>query len=221
MDTLNTPLGDLARTHPSYTQVFLRHRLDFCCGGRRTLDEACAIAGLDARVIEDELAALEAGPDEAASWEARPLSDLADHIEHHFHAGLRRDLPPLVEAARKIERVHHGKPSVPIGLGDRLESFWTEMQSHMRKEEMVLFPMIRRGARGEAVFMPVSMLEHEHDTHRDHLVAIRDLTDDLRVPAHGCATWTALYRGLGKMEEDLMEHIHLENNMLFLRAARG
>jgi regulator of cell morphogenesis and NO signaling len=201
--------------------VFLRHRLDFCCGGRRTLADACEAAGLDAKAIAAELEEeAKRGLPEAA-WDDRSQSDLADHIELHYHAGLRRDVPALIEAARKVERVHREKPAVPAGLAEVLSAFRTEMETHMLKEERVLFPMLRRGGRGQAVFMPVRVLENEHETHRDVLQQIRRLTDDLQPPAHACATWRALYAGLSTLEAELMQHIHLENNILFARAIRG
>ncbi|HET7503264.1 MAG TPA: iron-sulfur cluster repair protein YtfE [Kofleriaceae bacterium] len=221
-------LGDLAREHPCTTRVFLRYHLDFCCGGRRTLAEACQRAGLDPTRIaseleeavqRDEASQTEQGP-VWTKWDEQPLGELADHIEHHYHAALRRDLPPLIEAARKVERVHADKSAVPSGLAAVLSAFFAEMQSHMAKEENILFPMIRRGARGEAVYMPVRMMESEHDAHRQHLARIRELTRDLAVPAEACATWRALYRGLETLEAELMQHIHLENNILFLRATR-
>lgn len=220
MFSITSPLGDIARATPSSTRVFLRHRLDFCCGGRRTLAEACEAAGLNPAEIADELERESARGDQPVSWEQRSQTELADHIESHYHAALRRDLPPLIEAARKVERVHAAKPGVPTGLADVLTEFFTEMQSHMGKEEQILFPMIRRGARSEAVFMPVRMMESEHDAHRVHLQTIRRLTGDLRLPPHACATWTALYHGLVTVEADLMQHIHLENNILFARATR-
>lgn len=220
MQELTTTLGDLART-PSATRVFLRHRLDFCCGGRRTLADACEAAGLDANAIVAELEqeARRGGPE--ASWNNRSQTELADHIETHYHAGLRRDLPSLIEAAHKVERVHRGKPAVPAGLGDVLAELLTEMETHMIKEERVLFPMLRRGGRGQAVYMPVRVLENEHESHRDMLQRIRELTGDMQAPAHACATWRALYAGLSTLEEELMQHIHLENNVLFARAIRG
>lgn len=221
MQPSTTTLSELARAIPSSTRVFLRHRLDFCCGGRRTLAEACASAGLDAAAIEAELEVEASRGDQPVHWERRTPTELADHIEAHYHAALRRDLPPLIEAARKVERVHADKPDVPAGLAAVLTEFFAEMQSHMTKEEQILFPLIRRGARGEAVFMPVRMMESEHDAHREHLLAIRRLTGDLRLPPAACATWTALYRGLLTLEEELMQHIHLENNILFARATRG
>lgn len=220
MTELHTSLGDIARANPSATRVFLRHRLDFCCGGRRSLAEACANAGLDPAAVAAELAEEAARGEILERWEHRSQTELADHIESHYHAALRRDLPPLVEAARKVERVHASKPGVPAGLGDVLAAFFAEMQQHMMKEERVLFPLIRRGAHGEAVYMPVKVMESEHDGHRDQLARIRELTDDLRLPAHACATWTALYHGLQVLEAELMQHIHLENNILFSRATR-
>ena len=220
MQTTTTSLGDLARANPSATRVFLRHRLDFCCGGRQTLAEACEKRGLDTTRIVEELEQEASRDSSSPTWEHRSQTELADHIESYYHAALRRDLPPLIEAARKVERVHAQKPAVPTGLADVLATFFAEMQQHMAKEEQVLFPMIRRGAHGEAVYMPVRVMEGEHDSHREHLLAIRALTDDLRVPAHACATWTALYHGLEHLEAELMQHIHLENNVLFSRATR-
>lgn len=217
MQPATTSLGDLAAANPSATRVFLRHRLDFCCGGKSTLAEACARAGLDSAVIIAELEQ-EVHRGEVTGWDRRSPTELADHIERYYHAALRRDLPPLIEAARKVERVHAQKPGVPAGLADVLTELFAEMQSHMGKEERILFPMIRRGERGAVVSMPVRVMESEHDAHGKQLQKIRELTDDLRLPAHACATWKALYHGLETVEADLMQHIHLENNILFARA---
>ncbi len=221
MQSITTSLGELARANPSATRVFLRHRLDFCCGGRRSLADACALAGLDAAEIAAELAREATRGDAAESWDRRPQAELADHIEHHYHAALRRDLPPLIDAARKVERVHADKPGVPAGLAEVLTTFFTEMQSHMAKEEQVLFPLIRRGVTGAAVVMPVRVLETEHDSHGAYLAQVRALTTDLQLPPRACATWTALYNGLTTIEAELMQHIHLENNILFARALRS
>ncbi len=219
MTTLDTPIGDLARDQPSSTRVFLRHKLDFCCAGRRTLREACAKAGLDGDQIAHELAvATAAAP--ATSWDLRPSHELVDHIVGRYHDGLRRDLPSLIDAARKVERVHAARPGVPAGLADELTEFWTEMEQHLIKEERVVFPMLRMGVRGAQVYMPVRVMEHEHHSQAAELTRFRELTSDLQLPAHACATWTALYHGLAAMEVDLIEHIHLENNVLFPRAGR-
>ena len=220
MQSATTSLGDLAAANPSATRVFLRHRLDFCCGGQRSLAEACQRAGLDSAAIIAELEQEARRGEPSTQWDLRSQSELADHIESHYHAALRRDLPPLIEAARKVERVHAQKPGVPTGLADILTELFAEMESHMGKEEKILFPMLRRGERGAAVSMPVRMMESEHDAHGEQLARIRELTDDLRLPVHACATWKALYHGLQTVEADLMQHIHLENNILFARAVR-
>jgi regulator of cell morphogenesis and NO signaling len=216
----STTLADFARTQPSATRVFMRHKLDFCCGGRKSLADACASRGLDSAQILRELDAEARRGDDPPSWERRTQAELADHIESHYHAALRKDLPLLIDASRKVERVHADKPGVPAGLADVLIEFSGEMEQHMQKEERVLFPMLRRGVRGEGVYMPVRMMEGEHDSHRGYLERIRQLTDDLRLPPHACATWTALYQGLEHVEAELMQHIHLENNILFSRATR-
>lgn len=221
MQWKTTTLGELAAANPSATRVFMRHRLDFCCGGRHTLADACERAGLDPAQIVAELEDEAKRHDPSTHWERRSQAELADHIESYYHEGLRRDLPPLIDAARKVERVHAQKPDVPAGLADLLVELLSEMQTHMMKEEKILFPMIRRGMRGEAVYMPVRMMESEHESHGEQLKKIRDLTGDLRIPPHACATWTALYHGLETLEAELMQHIHLENNILFARATHG
>lgn len=221
MEPMTQTLGDLVRMKPAATRVLWRHRLDFCCGGQRTLAHACEKAGLDAVAIAREIELEAARDDDETSWDGRSQAELADHIEARYHARLREDFPLLIKASRKVEKVHAGKPDVPVGLGDLLESLWDELQDHMAREEKVLFPMIRQGARGEQVYMPVRVLEQEHNLHGEGLARIRQLTGDLTVPAHACATWMALYRGLENLEQDLMQHVHLENNILFSRAVRA
>ena len=216
MEYRQRTLGDLAANHPGATRVFLRNRLDFCCGGKRTLEAACAQAGLDPYAVGRELDAADVLDEHP--WEDRSIAELVDHIETRHHAALRRDLPPLIAAARKVERVHADKPGVPAGLADVLAVFWDEMQSHMAREERVLFPALRQGARGAAIAMPIGVMEREHDEHAAALRRIHRLTGDLEAPPHACATWRALYDGLAAVERDLYQHIHLENNVLFERA---
>jgi regulator of cell morphogenesis and NO signaling len=216
----STSLGELAATMPAATRVFLRHRLDFCCGGKQSLADACTTLGLDATKILAEVTSesLQSPDGEIA---AAPLAELADYIVTHYHEALRRDVPPLIEAARKVERVHAAKPLVPAGLADRLWAFWDEMQHHMQKEEQILFPIIRNGGRGEFIAGPICVLEKEHDHHGHTLAALRALANDYAAPPHACATWRALYDGLANLEAQLMQHIHLENNALFPRATHG
>jgi regulator of cell morphogenesis and NO signaling len=213
-------VGEIAAAQPAATSVFLRHKIDFCCGGQRSLDDACRRAGVDPAMIARELDEAAARATSARRWEAESSRDLVEHIEMHYHAALRRDVPPLIEAARKVERVHADKPAAPIGLAEALETFWGEMQAHMRKEEQILFPMLVRGD-GAFATAPIHVMETEHDAHAVSLARIRALTGQLETPPHACATWRALYAGLRTLEAELMQHIHLENNVLFARAKRS
>jgi regulator of cell morphogenesis and NO signaling len=213
----NETLGQVAAVHPAATQVFLRHGLDFCCGGRQKLADACRAAGLDPETVIAEIAA-EGATQEPQRWDARALPDLIDFILTRYHEPLRSDLPGLIEAATRVERVHADKPSCPRGLAALLTHVDAELRQHLAKEEQVLFPAIGSGRRGAQIHMPIRVMMQEHDDHGRNLQRIRELATGFEPPPEACATWRALYTGLEKLEAELMDHIHLENNVLFPRA---
>ncbi len=212
-------LADLAVVFPAASRVFHRHGLDFCCHGGRPLAEACASRGLDAAAVLAEIGSEQAARP-ATRWDERPLGELADHIEGHYHRRLRAELPELVALAAKVESRHAEKPSCPRGLRAHLEAVHQAVLSHLAKEEQVLFPMIRAG-RGALAGGPIHVMEAEHDDHAEDLRRTRALTADLTPPAEACPTWHALYIRLAELEAELMEHIHLENNVLFRRVLAG
>jgi regulator of cell morphogenesis and NO signaling len=119
--------------------------------------------------------------------------------------------------AQKVEVRHADKVSCPKGLGALLVAMHEDVLDHLEKEEQVLFPMILAG-QGASAVGPVHVMEREHDEHGRNLRRVRELTGDLQPPAEACVTWRALYLGLQQFEEELMAHIHLENNILFRRA---
>jgi regulator of cell morphogenesis and NO signaling len=209
-------LADLATRIPGASRIFHQHRLDFCCGGRRSLTEACQAKGLDPTTVLAELARESKRPADV-DWSQRPLAELVDHVLTRFHQPLRAQLPELERMAARVESVHPDKPGCPLGLAAHLASAREELDQHMQKEEQVLFPMIASG-RGAVAAGPISVMEHEHDGHAAALLRIRELTGDNQPPPHACTTWRALYVGLDALERELMEHIHLENNVLFPRA---
>ncbi len=215
-----TPLGTLATEHPGATRVLLRHGLDFCCGGGQSLAQACARAGLDPAAV---LAEIEAGEVQTPQvpWRERPLHELVEHILARYHEPLRRDLPALLAAARKVERVHADKSACPRGLADHIEHMAHDLEAHMLKEERVLFPAILGGHRGPGLAPPVQVMRAEHDTHGANLRRLRELAHGFEAPPEACRTWRALYDGLARLEAELMEHVHLENNVLFPRALAG
>ena len=220
MDLIDQSLGQLARRIPGATRVFDAHHFDFCCAGNRTLRTVAAAAGVDADSIVAELRSLEdrAANSQVHDWSAATDTALVDHILARYHAVHREQLPELIRLARKVEQVHGERTECPRGLADHLAAMAQELESHMRKEELVLFPMIARG-HGALAVAPVSMMRHEHDDHGVALRQMEALTDGITPPRGACTTWRALYTGLRTFREDLMQHIHTENNILFERFA--
>lgn len=213
----NATLADIAVTHPGAARIFYQHRLDFCCGGRRSLADACQERGLDAAAILDDITRTDATQMDAVRWDTAPLASLVSYIVGHYHQRLRESLPNTIRLARRVEARHGDKPSCPAGLAEHLEAVQASVLDHLDKEEQILFPMIARGMGGRAAG-PVHVMEMEHEHHKEDLLRIRALTADLTPPDDACTTWRALYLALQQLEQELMEHIHLENNILFRRA---
>jgi len=163
------------------------------------------------------------GATEPADWHAAPVEDLVAYIVKRFHERHREQLPELIRLARKVEHVHASDPACPAGLADTLAGLQQALESHMLKEEQVLFPMLLKGmdtlARG-----PVAVMRFEHTEQDQALAQVRHITHDLALPDSACNTWQLLYGGLNNFIEDLSQHIHLENDVLFLKgsnAAKG
>jgi regulator of cell morphogenesis and NO signaling len=213
----STTLAELAVTHPAAARVFRRHRLDFCCGGRRPLDEVCRERQLDPDAILASIADEDPLEPDQRRWDEAPLPALVQHIQSVYHTRLREQLPGLVVMARRVEARHADKPSCPRGLTVHLEAMHEAVLNHLQKEEQILFPLIVSGMGGRAGG-PVRAMEVEHEHHGEDLLEVRRLTGDLIPPDEACTTWRALYLGLQQLEQELMDHIHLENNILFRRA---
>ena len=220
MDFIDQSLGQLARRIPGATRLFDAHHLDFCCGGNKTLRAAAAAAGVDTQPIVDQLQVLLGRSDASGEgeWQHASAGELVAHVLARYHAVHREQLPELIRLARKVEQVHGERADCPHGLADQLAAMAQELESHMRKEENVLFPMIA-GGHGAMAGGPISVMRMEHDDHGVALRAIEQLTSGIVAPAGACTTWRALYTGLRTFREDLMAHIHTENNILFERFA--
>jgi regulator of cell morphogenesis and NO signaling len=217
--TVETPVGQIAAEHPLATRVFARHRIDYCCGGGRPLAEVCRAKNLEPQQVLDEIGReISPAGGNMDRWTDSPLPDLIDHILTAYHMPLHEELPRLEAMADKVVRVHGDKD--PERLGELLALFRglkAELDSHLMKEEAILFPMIRRGL-GAGAKGPVAVMLREHDDAGGALLRLRELTDDYTVPDGACNTWRALWAGLAALETALHEHIHLENNILFPRA---
>ncbi|WP_374364327.1 iron-sulfur cluster repair protein YtfE [Piscinibacter sp.] len=204
-------IGQIAVELPGATAVFRRLKLDFCCGGQVSLRQSCAGRGLELQAVVDELASLQR-PTELP--DTGTPNELIDHILARYHEVHRAQLPELVRMARRVEAVHRDNPHTPHGLADTLEAMERELTTHMHKEEAVLFPMLRAGG-NSFVPQPIAMMRHEHNDHGEALEHIARLTNDITPPPGACNTWRALYSGLAQLRDDLINHIHLENNVLF------
>ncbi|GGI93351.1 hypothetical protein GCM10009083_07260 [Halopseudomonas pertucinogena] len=159
---------------------------------------------------------LDAEKFESATWLDTPTEELIRHILSRYHQRHREQLPELIRLARRVEQVHGGHPECPNGLADHLCDVYQALESHMLKEEQILFPMLLRGERAQAGG-PISVMRFEHEQHDEGLHRLRQLTNDIQPPAHSCNTWRTLYQGLEQFSRELLQHIQLENEVLFTR----
>ena len=204
-------LGTLAVQIPGATAVFRKLKLDFCCGGQQSLQDACAAKGIHASDVMNSLHALE---DKQELPTMPSATELVDHILNRFHEVHRQQLPELIRMARRVEAVHREHPQVPNGLAKHLETMEGELLEHMEKEEQILFPMLKAG-KNPMLVHPIGMMRHEHVSHGAQLERLVNLTSNHQPPDGACNTWQALYAGTARLTEDLIEHIHNENNLLF------
>jgi regulator of cell morphogenesis and NO signaling len=226
--TSESRVGDLVAAHPALARVFEKLRIDYCCGGKRSLAEVARERGLSAETVAEVISATAATLGEThREIDAAALSqaELIDHIEQKHHAYVRGELPRLVEMADRLATKHGRRdPRLPE-IADTVRALADEMASHMQKEEQILFPLVRRieqGARDSfhcgSIANPIRMMEAEHESAGQALARLRELTDNFTPGAEACNTHRALLAGLAEFEQDLHRHVHKENNVLFPRA---
>lgn len=224
-------VGELTASLPNAYRVFEKAGIDYCCGGSRTLADACARAGVAVEPLLRSLAdAAASGDTTAIDWRARPLGELIGHVLQTHHVFTRDELDRadrLLTKVRKVHGDHHPELHDLRALFDALSG---ELLTHLQKEENVLFPYIlaleeaQRAGRPAAtppfrtVARPVWMMNLEHESAGEMLRAIRKATSDYTPPPDACGSFRALYASLAALEEDLHLHIHLESNVLFPRA---
>ena len=220
-------VGDIVAADFRAAEVFERFGIDFCCGGRRSFDDACRMAAVDPGVVLKALNAIsrrEAEGDDVARW---PLDRLIDHIEHTHHAYVRRALPSIARHLGKVLEAHGDRHPELVRIGQAFAAMSDELQQHMLKEERILFPYVRdlverqRAACGRTISPfgtvenPIRMMEREHREAAGTLELIRELTGGYAVPSDGCTTYAVCMAELAQFERDLHRHVHLENNVLF------
>ncbi|HEX5444493.1 MAG TPA: iron-sulfur cluster repair di-iron protein [Pirellulales bacterium] len=233
MDTLEIPttqttVGELVARRPSRSRVFEKLGIDYCCGGKLPLSEACAAKGIDAdTVLAILLAAEEGTKSQEDDWTGATLADLANHIEQTHHAYLKRELPRLGAIVHKVATVHGAHYPWLLELEGIYTRFAAEMEAHMMKEDRMLFPRIRGLESGEpgpmpftgpGVANPIRIMEHEHDSAGQSLARMRELSSEFTPPPDACNTFCAMLDGLRELEADTHRHVHKENSILFPRA---
>jgi regulator of cell morphogenesis and NO signaling len=229
---VNKTVGELAAEVPNATREFEKLGIDYCCGGTRTLGEACAQAKIS---VEDALARLRDGLTAAApapgrEWKKEPLTELIAHICNTHHVFVRQECPRIEKLAQKVVSVHGANHPELLQIQAVFGDLAGELGVHLMKEEQVLFPYVVRMEEAVVakepvpppmfgtVVNPIRMMMNEHDGAGDALKKLRQVTSSYAVPADGCISYRTLYEALQGFEADLHQHIHLENNVLFPRA---
>jgi regulator of cell morphogenesis and NO signaling len=229
--SVSMTVGDIVGHDLRTAAVFARYGIDFCCGGRRSLDEACKAKGVNPADVLRDLEAVEQ-TDGAKDMTAWPVDELADYIVSRHHGYVRRQIPAIKAMLEKLVAAHALRhPAVPK-VAATFDSLASELTHHMEKEERILFPYIqtmararREDVRGPAtpfgtVRNPIRMMEDDHQQAAAELWMLRVLTNGFTAPDDACVTWRACYSELAAFERDLHQHVHLENNVLFPAAAR-
>lgn len=225
-----TAVGDIVRENELTAGVFFRHGIDFCCGGGISLEKACQKKELSVETVLEEIRATGKPSDNSAIHEDTPLAGIIQHIILEFHQTHREEIPVILYLVEKVLRVH-GENHPELAEVYRLTmGIFPELENHMRKEENILFPLIKKLEREEKdpdpgplmlcgnIHGPLNQMEFEHETVGGDIHALREVTNNFTPPEGACNSYRGLYAHLKKICLDLMVHIHMENNILHPRA---
>ena len=231
--TATKRVGEIVAETPSCAREFEAMGIDYCCGGNRTLSEACTQSNVS---VDETLARLQKGAAQATNaesknWQALPLADLIAHINSTHHVFVRSECPRILALIAKVVGVHGKNHPELLTVQALFAALGEELQVHLMKEEQILFPYVLRmeesviaseiapPAMFGTVMNPIRMMMQEHDGAGDALRSLRSVTGDYSVPEDACISYQTLYQALQDFEKDLHQHIHLENNILFPRAS--
>lgn len=231
--TTEKTVRELALENPAATRVFEKLGIDYCCGGNKSLEQACRAANLPMDEVLDSLEMAEQSAravHKDHNWQTELLADLVAHINSTHHKYTREEIARLGPLFDKVCSVHGRNHSELLQVRASFQGLAQELTMHMMKEEMILFPYLVRMEESViqkepvlpptfgSVQNPVSMMEHEHDSAGNALRAMREASGGYTAPPDACVSYQTLYKALVEFEADLHQHIHLENNILFPRA---
>jgi regulator of cell morphogenesis and NO signaling len=216
-------VGELVAERPNRSKIFQGLKIDFCCQGGKTLAEACATKGIAVVAVIEQLEAEQKTQPPNFDPASLTPTELIGHIVATHHDYLRGELPRLHAMAQRVAQVHGEHTPSLVEVFEVFTGLFHEMDSHMRKEEEILFPMIAALERGEPAPIPldapIGRMIEEHQDAGDALARLRILTNDYQPTADACNTYRALFAGLEELETDMHRHVHLENHILFPKAA--
>ena len=227
-ETIKT-IAQIAIDNPLAAREFEKLGIDYCCGGKQTLEEACAAANVP---VEEILRRIEKASDATPvlDYNGTSLTDLIAHIVSKHHAFIREESPRLQDLANKVAQKHAARHPELLQVQEIFAALASELSVHLMKEEQILFPYVQLLEEAEAagetappsmfgtVANPIRMMEREHDGAGEALRALRSITRNYNLPDDACTSYTMLYQALQDFEADLHQHIHLENNLLFPRS---
>lgn len=228
--TANSIVGEIVRANFQAAQIFENSNIDFCCGGNISINEACKRSGADATVLLSELETVLQHEDyDSKYFESLPLDLLSNYIVERHHSYVSEKAPFIQQKLQKLCDVHGANHPELFEVKALFDETAGNLAMHMKKEELILFPYIARmvnfksNGTGEAsgfgnVLQPISVMMEEHQAEGDRFVKIAKITNQYTTPADGCSTYEVTYRSIEEFEKDLHRHIHLENNILFLKA---
>jgi regulator of cell morphogenesis and NO signaling len=232
-DISTRTIGEIVADDYRTARVFEDHGIDFCCGGRIALSEICRDKGIELAVIEQELAAVKvAALDRSLNYSAWELPFLMDFIVNTHHAYLHENMGQFAGYARKIAEVHGSNHPEVLEIAEIFSTIVTDLTDHLQYEEEVFFPAIKRcDAAGKSHVVPdgtdvesirggLEKLRQEHEEVGGAIHRIRHLARDYEIPGDVCNTFMLTYQKLKEFEDDLHKHVHLENNILFPKAAQ-
>lgn len=214
-------LADIVTEFPASAPVLEKYKLDFCCKGKRTLAQACEEQHLPLEQVESELNELSPVSDLSQSvFQTMTPKQLSDYIVARHHVYVKQSIPVILNHLEKLYDKHSERYPHVSEVYNLFRKVSAELSSHMQKEEVILFPMMDKLAQlNKAQLMgPINVMEAEHEEAGDLLAAIRELTDDYAPPADACTTHKLVLQELRQFEEDLHQHVFLENHLLFPNA---
>jgi len=234
METLEQiTIGEYVAKDFRTAALFSKYGIDFCCNGNRSIEEACQKKAVIADVLLQEIeTVLSSKSDSGIDYNAWPIDLLADYIEKTHHRYVSEKTPILLQFLDKLSRVHGAKHPELLLINELFKGCAGELAQHMKKEELILFPFIKKMVHAtlsdelielphfETIQNPIAMMMHEHDAEGVRFRKIAELTNNYTPPADGCNTYKVTFAMLEEFEQDLHKHIHLENNILFPKAAK-